>query len=151
MKARLVGRRASAFERTRLLAFDDRLELLGGGGVTGWEVRRMFFDEIECATVLPQIQWGTVLLLGLLGALLLVPGLALLTNDPVPGAFFGLAGAALLVTAAVNALVPHQRLVVHAPGQVFETLLSRQSAERARVLDDLVRAIESYQARQGAA
>lgn len=151
MKGRLIGRRTGLFERSRLLVFDDRLELLADGGFSGWDVRRLFFDEVSCATVAPQIQWAVVVLSSALGLALLLPGLALLSEAPSVSVPMCVAALALLAAGAVSLLAPRQRLVVHAPGQSFDALLPRPAAARARALDELRRAIESYQARADAA
>jgi hypothetical protein len=147
VKGRLVGQRASAVGRTRLLAFDDRLELLSDGGAHRVELRRLFFDELTGATVHAAVQWTTVLVGGVLGLGALVSGLALVPYvAPLGGglALLGLAGLAAAVLAVVQ---PRHVLKVHAPGQVFVTLLPRGDERRERVLQELRAAVDVYQNR----
>jgi hypothetical protein len=147
MKARLIGSRATPFGRARLLAFHDHVELLSGGGLWGWEVRRLFFDDLTCATARSAVQWGNIVAGGTLSLLLLVFGLALLPYAAVAGGIFGLAGAGGLVAAAIGVFVPPHELKIHAPGQALVTLLPRDGASRERALGELQRAIDVYQNR----
>lgn len=147
MKGRLVGRRVSAFARTRLLAFDDRLELLTDGGVQRVELRRMFFDEVSGATVHREIQWGTVVVSGVLGLGALVSGLALVPYVAPLGGGLALLGLVALAGAVFGIEQPPHVLKVHAPGQVFGTLLPTGGGKREHVLRELQAAIDVYQNR----
>ncbi len=147
MSALVIGRRAGAFERARLLLFDDRLELLGSGGLFGWDVRRMFFDELECATVCPRVQWGTVILSAFAALWTFVTAALVLASVALLAALLAVLGVGLVALAVRHVVAPTHRLIVRAPGQAFDALLPRAAAERERVLEALRSAIDAHQAR----
>ena len=145
MTAFSVGARSYVVVRYRMLLFEDRVEEVGGT-LLGLEIRRLFFDEVQCATVhrgsavLEVLGWG-------LGVVLLAAGGVAAYVGGLPWLLLGLGVAALaaLLGAAHAAMRPPYILVLRTADQVLETRLSRDPARRAAVLGRLVRAIEPFQ------
>lgn len=144
MKPYLVGERPTLFQPVRLWAYDDWLEE-AAAGILDLRVRRMFYDEVECATVHRSLPMRTLLAPVLLFAVALVGiGLSFLDSDnlglwaAVPVALGALAYFVFSITS------PPYTLVIRAPGQRFETWLPRR---RPETLQRLLQSIESYQSR----
>jgi hypothetical protein len=140
-----VGSRSYVVVRYRMLLFEDRVEEVGGT-LLGLEIRRLFFDEVQCATVhrgsavLEVLAWGV-------GAVLLASGGVAAYLGGMPWVLLGLGVAALaaVLGAAHAAMRPPYVLVLRTADQALETRLSRDPTRRASVLGRLVRTIEPYQ------
>ena len=134
MNGTRVARRAALLGQRRLVLFEDRVEehFLS---VFGLEVRRLFFDELECATVRPQRQALEIVLAALAVSLsLLTAGVSLAASQrPVAAAGFLLA----LVFGAILLLVllwPPWQLVIRAGGEELRSLLPRRAGARQQAL-----------------
>ena len=145
MNGTRVARRAALLGQRRLVLFEDRLEehFLS---VFGLEVRRLFFDELECATVRPQRQALEIVLAALAVSLsLLTAGVSLAASQrPVAAAGFLLA----LVFGAILLLVllwPPWQLVIRAGGEELRSLLPRRAGARQQALRRLTNAVRLHQ------
>ena len=144
MKGVPIGRRSGTLQRFRILLFEDRIEDVSIR-LDGLEVRRLFFDELQSATV--HRRKGVVDLVAgsvLTGLLLTIALVSARPAPPVAAVFAGIA----LATGALTALAlayPRHWLVVYAPDQKIEIPLSRSAARRDRTLARLVRTIGRYQ------
>ena len=147
MKGTPLARRHAGLGQRRLVLFEDRVEerLLS---VFGLEVRQLFFDELECATLRPQRQAHEIVLaaLGVLaGVLVMVIGLAASQRAVgVAGFLLALVAAALLLV--VVFWTPWQ-LVLRAGSQEFRSLLPRREPARQRALRLLVDGVRLHQRR----
>ena len=144
MKGVPIGRRSGTLQRFRILLFEDRIEDVSIR-LDGLEVRRLFFDEVESATV--HRRKGVVDLVAGVVLTGLFLTIALLSARPAPPVAV-LFAAIALATGALTALAlvyPQHRLVVYAPDQKIEIPLSRSAARRDRTLARLVRTIGRYQ------
>jgi len=139
-----IGRRSGTLQRFRILLFEDRIEDVSIR-LDGLEVRRLFFDELQSATV--HRRKGVVDLVAgsvLTGLLLTIALVSARPAPPVAAVFAGIA----LATGALTALAlayPRHWLVVYAPDQKIEIPLSRSAARRDRTLARVVRTIGRYQ------
>lgn len=148
MKAVVLARRRDVHQTYRLLLFDDRLEEVGQN-LLGSEVRRLFFDEAESATVHASRDWAQIVLAGLFGAGLLALGVVLRDDEMVAElavalAVLGVGALGLVVFGLVN---PPHVLHVRASDHALSGRLPRFAGRREDVLARLARAIELYQAR----
>lgn len=150
MNGTRVARRAALLGQRRLVLFEDRLEehFLS---VFGLEVRRLFFDEVECATVRPQRQALEIVLAALAVSLgLITAGVALAASQrPVAAAGFLLA----LVFGAILLLVllwPPWQLVIRAGGEELRSLLPRRAGARQQALRRLTDAVRLHQRKNAA-
>jgi hypothetical protein len=149
MKGVLLGRRAGTLQRHQVLLFEDRMEDMALR-LDGLEVRRLFFDEAQCATVhrrRPILE----LITGTLVSLVLVIGAYLARTAPPMAISFGAAGLVTALFTALAVVYPRHLLVVRAPDQKLEIPLSRWAARRKRTLQRVVDAIAEYQDRHAAA
>lgn len=146
MKGTPIARRGGLLESQRLVLHPDRVEQLSLSAF-GLDVRRLFFDELSCATVQRQFAPWTELLIGLLCALLgvLLLGLGLWQRSALE---IGLGVFALLLFLGLLLLawfVPPHLLVLRAGDQTLRGSLPRRSAAREEALRRLLRAVERHQ------
>ena len=147
MRGTRVARRAALLGQRRLVLFEDRVEehFLN---VFGLEVRRLFFDELECATLRPQRQALEIVVAALgvaLGLLAMGIGLAVSERPVAAGGIFmalALGGILLLVLAW-----PPWQLVLRAGSEECRTLLPRRERARQQALRQLVDAVRLHQRR----
>jgi hypothetical protein len=147
MAAFRVGVRRLVFIHYRMLLFEDRVEEVGGT-MLGLEVRRLFFDEVESATVhrssaAPSViaAWAAALVLAGAAAGAGFGGLRLLSF------LFSLLAVAAIVVAVAAALRPPYTLVLRARGHTLQTVLPRDPGRRDEAMGRLARSIERYQSR----
>jgi hypothetical protein len=147
MKGARLARRAALLGQRRLVLFEDRVEehFLS---VFGLEVRRLFFDELECATLRPQRQALEIVgaALGVaLGLLVTVIGLA---SSSRPAGGVGLALALACGTVLLLVLLwPPWQLVLRAGTEECRSLLPRRGRARQQALLRLGQAVRVYQRR----
>jgi len=146
MKGTPIARRGGLFEAQRLVLHPDRVEQLSLSAF-GLDVRRLFFDELSCATVQRQFAPWTELLIGLLCAFLgvLLLGLGLWQRSAlaiVLGVFALLVFLGLLLAAWLE---PPHLLVLRAGDQALRGSLPRRPAAREEALRRLLRAVERHQ------
>jgi hypothetical protein len=143
-----VGRRSNLIELTRLVVHPDRVEQLSYS-LFGLEVRRLFFDELSCATV--HRRFATWVELAFAGIALLVglvlAGVGLWQRWPMMVAGGGLALLTFLSLLLAAWLEPPHELTVWADRRSLRTLLPRRTEARERALQHLLRAVEGYQRR----
>ena len=146
MSAFRVGRRSFVAVRYRMLLFDDRVEEVGGTPL-GLEIRRLFFDEVQCATV-HRTSTALEVVAGAFCALLFVGGAVLFhLGDLWLGSFYMSLLALAAVGYAVHGVVrPAYVLVLRTADQHLETRLPRGARERAEVIGRVTRTIERFQA-----
>jgi hypothetical protein len=146
MKPIAIGRRREPFAAYTLLLFEDHLEEVARTPLA-LEVRRLFFDEVQGATV--HRGWATTeALLCLLAAGASLLPVALMWNDDLRREALQVCGpvAALLVVVAAAFLVRRPRiLVVHAPGLALRTRLPLGASRRAARLRALREAVLRFQ------
>lgn len=147
MKGTRIARRAVPLGQRRLVLFEDRVEehFLS---VFGLEVRRLFFDELECATLRPQRQALEIVVAALavgLGLLVMAIGLAS-SQRSVGGVGFLLAVACAAVLLLVLFWPPWQ-LVLRAGPEECRSLLPRGERARRQALLRLGDAVRLYQRR----
>jgi len=142
-----VGTRNAVAIRYRLLLFEDRVEEVGET-LLGLEIRRLFFDEVECATVHQASRLLGILAGGSATAVLLLGAVGAGFGQWFPGVYafavLTLVAACLTAYAVVR---PPFRLVLRAPSHSLEALLSRDAAKREEAIRRLTRAIDRFQVR----
>jgi hypothetical protein len=146
MSAFRVGTRSFVAVRYRMLLFEDRVEEVGGTPL-GLEIRRLFFDEAQCATV-HRTSTALEVVAGAFCALLFAAGAVLAhLGDLWLGSFLLSLLAVVAVGYAVHGVVrPAYVLVLRTADQHLETRLPRDSGRRAEVVGRVARTIERYQA-----
>jgi len=146
MRPVALGRRREPFAAYTLLLFEDRLEEVARTPLA-LEIRRLFFDEVQGATV--HLGWGAAeaLLCLLAGGAALLP-VAMMWEDGQRRTAAAICGpvAALLFGAAAFFLARRPRvLTVHAPGLVLRTRLPLRASRRAARLRALREAVARFQ------
>jgi hypothetical protein len=141
-----IGRQSNLIELTRLVVHPDRLEQLSYS-VFGLEVRRLFFDELSCATVHRRFAtWVELAFAGLAALLgLVLTGVGLWQRWAMMVAAGGLGLLTFLGLLLAARLEPPHELVVWADRRCLRTLLPRRADARERAIRHLIRAVESHQ------
>jgi hypothetical protein len=148
VKSLLLGRRNAAFQRYRVLLFEDRMEEVSMT-LGSLEVSRLFFDEAAYATVHRMRNWPHVLAMGVLAAIPAAMAIGFAVSSTgiertIWVLCWSLLALFLLGWLAYLVLYPPHQLVVRAPDQKFSVLLPRRKGER--IIQRLVQAVEAYQA-----
>jgi hypothetical protein len=141
-----VGARSLVAVRYRMLLFDDRVEEVAGT-VLGLEIRRLFFDEAQSATV-HRTSAAPQVLVGVFGSLFLAGAAALAGYGSLRLLSFILS---LLVVVGIwytvrAAIWPPYVLVLRTADQALSTGLPRDPGRRAEVVGRVARTVERYQA-----